>query len=511
MGSDDPLPSEETQLLAATTGDPGSINLRKRRLAGWRILPIAFVGGFTIAGTVPSILFVYQSILCQDVRRCTSAEKGTYRTTFAAATAFTNVISVLILGPAQRIGHWSRRAGLSLWLVARALSIFLFVLAGRRLTPPCCVHIQLRLSCRPVFYPQPEMLMILASSRSLVPAFAAQAFEGLSADNLLHFNLNAAYTETASDDGQVSRLFALSLGLFMAGMGFGPAASVLLPDPRLVFCLAAAMLTISVGYVLSLLVPWPEHRDRPQGAHELRKPFQWRNGLATLFGPLLFFWHHPSTLLHALALLAFTCGQAFFFPSLLIYASTDFGLDSRQIAVLITVICAASSVNLLVLTLLPRLSQVIAPLTFEYPPSRISSETLCACWSMLIFSVASFGLVALGSDKSRLYTLAILCSLGNATPPFVKSHLIARLPQPLQPPALASVALCETAGSLLSPLVVGGAWARGLVDPDTFPIFALITAILVIAANVAFSAAAACAFPAQRLAKDVDGERRQEE
>lgn len=132
MESDESVPNEETRLLAPpTTGDPGSTNVRSQRQAGWRIVPIAFVGGFTIAGTVPSILFVYQSILCHDVRRSNSTEKEAYRTTFAAATTLTNVLSILMLGPAQRIGHWSRRAGLSLWLAARGLSVLLFALAGR--------------------------------------------------------------------------------------------------------------------------------------------------------------------------------------------------------------------------------------------------------------------------------------------------------------------------------------------------------------------------------------------
>jgi hypothetical protein len=60
------------------------------------------------------------------------------------------------------------------------------------------------------------MCVPIATGRSLVLAFTAQVLEGLSVDNLFHFHLNAAYVETASDDGQVSRLFALSLGLFMA-------------------------------------------------------------------------------------------------------------------------------------------------------------------------------------------------------------------------------------------------------------------------------------------------------
>jgi hypothetical protein len=351
----------------------------------------------------------------------------------------------------------------------------------------------------------------IATSRSLVLAFTAQAFEGLSVDNLFHFNLNAAYVETASDDGQVSRLFALSLGLFMAGMALGPAASSVFPDPRLAFCLAAALLAISLGYVVSSLVPWPQHRDRPQGAEEPRKDVGFRSGLATLFDPLAFFWHHPSTILHGLALLAFTCGQAFFFPSLLIYASTNFGWTSQQIAVLVTVVCAASSLNLLLITLLPRLFKFISPTASDMYTRHIGWETVSACWSMLIFSVASFCLVTIGHSRPQLYTFAILCSLGNATPPFVKSHLTTRLPKHLQPPALAALALCETTGSLLSPLVVGGAWARGLIDTDTFPIFAAITASLVLAANIAFCAAASCAFPAKHMSEDANGERRQEE
>jgi hypothetical protein len=333
-------------------------------------------------------------------------------------------------------------------------------------------------------------------------------------DNLFHFCLNAAYVETTSHDEQISRLFALSLGLFMAGMAVGPAVSSALPDPRLAFCLAAALLAIALAYIMSSLVPWPPGRDSSQSATGPGKAVQLRAGFATFFEPLAFFWHHPGTLLHGFALLAFTCGQAFFFPSLLIHASTNFGLNNRQIAGLVTLVCAASSLNLLLITFLPRLCESISCLAsghLRHLRRHISWDIFCACCSMLIFSMASAYLVTIWHSKLQLYVLAILCSLGNAAPALVKSHLTTRLPKQLQPPALAAVALCETIGSLLSPLVVGGAWARGLVGSDTLPIFSLVTASLVMAANVAFSIAAGCHFPAKHLAEDTNAEEQSSE
>lgn len=134
---------EETGLLASSPpsrdGSDRSILLLRSRRVSWCILPVAFVGGFGIVGTIPAILFMYQSIVCEDVHRCSPQEDETYRTVVAVATTITNALSLVMLGPVQRLSRWRQQAGLSVWLVARGSSLLLFYLACATF-PRSCVR-----------------------------------------------------------------------------------------------------------------------------------------------------------------------------------------------------------------------------------------------------------------------------------------------------------------------------------------------------------------------------------
>jgi hypothetical protein len=137
--SDSPVvsPTEETSLLGTNEPTRHSSSFlrffaqeRKPHLTT-RILPLALVGGFGIAGTVAAIMSVYMYLVCEDAKQCRKkGKKEDLAKTVATATTVTNVLSLLLLGPVQRVGRRSRRAGLGLWLTARGMSLSVFLVAG---------------------------------------------------------------------------------------------------------------------------------------------------------------------------------------------------------------------------------------------------------------------------------------------------------------------------------------------------------------------------------------------
>ncbi|KAL9084061.1 MAG: hypothetical protein Q9165_008262 [Trypethelium subeluteriae] len=402
------------------------------------ILPIALLSALAMAATAATQLYSYGEILCQDSTNCQDEEKKKYSGSVASATFVANILSLLALGMFENLAKRNPRAGLAIWTLVRAMS------AGA--------------------------LILGVSFRNIAVALSSQMFEGLASDNILHFNLNAIYVQH-QDSILVPRLIGISLALYMVGISVSPSLASILPTVQSSFAMAILLFGASSFH---LLVGVRTHKA-PQSAlqQEADHPAQTAATLQDSHPSLI---HSCSaairalassirtlfrvrvSILPALALLLYNAVQSYAFSAIMLQTSFSFGFSSRENGFLISIAHGVAAVYLFTTyTMVPKIREGLRRAVVREEQSDQHScprEAYLALISIAVQAVA-FGLFALANRPWQVYLTVALFSLGLAFPSFVKSYFVTLFREsPTQ--AMASLAVMESIGSTLAPLVFGG-------------------------------------------------------
>jgi hypothetical protein len=91
------------------------------------VLPLALLSALAMSSTSATAYFTYGTIICKDQTRCSGREVNRFVRYVAIATAVSNVLGLIALGPLQRITKTKLKRGLTFWITVRSFSpIMLF-------------------------------------------------------------------------------------------------------------------------------------------------------------------------------------------------------------------------------------------------------------------------------------------------------------------------------------------------------------------------------------------------
>lgn len=311
-------------------------------------------------------------------------------------------------------------------------------------------------------------------------ALGGQILQGLASDNLLHFNLNSIYTY-ASSTHAISMLMGSSLALYMIGMAVGPAVAGFLPSFTWTFAVAAALFSITMIYVL-MVIPSHRHASPVNSEPTLEASNDKFNHFAAVLAPARLFYERPRSIIQGLSLFFYNMVQGYLINLIFVFASVQFSFTSRENGFLLSLIAVVAATYLLgSLFIVPRL---ISWLGWPLSPSNIATphphgtgaddypsihrgrkfDLVSGALAILTQTVAAATLSQV-HHPSLIYIGASLTALGLAAPSFVKSYFVASLPDATQ--GVAALALMETSGGLVSPLVLG-AWQAQHPDNSVF-------------------------------------------
>lgn len=308
--------------------------------------------------------------------------------------------------------------------------------------------------------------------KSIHIAIAGRLFEGLATDNILQYALAAIYIRT-KEEGRFSRLMGTSMALYMSGMSMGPTIVTLLPNFFLSFAVAISLLAISFCYLWTFV---PLTADDPE-----RIAFRSTDASNTsLFEPIYIFYREPLITLPALSILLYNCAQAYLFPLIMVHAALKFGFTSVENGYLISVAAASSSVYLLfALYVVPKMHRYLgrsrtqrsaqdtssshemddAPHKSNSTRYHLNGDFTFALLSMSV-QLAVLPCFTTVQVSEALYGLVALIALGLGAPSFIKSHAVMVAQD--RDSVVAGLAVAESIGGLVSPVVLGA--AQSLLD-----------------------------------------------
>ncbi|KAK0640514.1 hypothetical protein DIS24_g9245 [Lasiodiplodia hormozganensis] len=338
--------------------------------------------------------------------------------------------------------------------------------------------------------------MVLAAGvhySSIWLALSGRVLEGCATDNVLQLVLNTLYLR-ASEQTQVSRLFGLSLALFMVGQGLSPIISGLFADFRASFAMATLLFGLCFSYTWLLPTACiPEEQPAQAGGVEDEDRPQTKTTPATvlLLHPLRAAVRTRALWAPEAALLLFLAATSYLYPAILVFASTRHGFTAAQNGWIVSLTAASCSCSLLAVHVVwPRLRGLVAaadpdPVNNEAPSrARVAFDANYrnAAASMLLLA-AVCPAIGLTTRAWQVYALAAVAALGLSAPAFVKSHAVGLLVEndddDDRTQALTALALMETCGALLSPVVLGVA-AREDGSSVFFVAAALVVAALAV-------------------------------
>ncbi|KAI0107201.1 MFS general substrate transporter [Nemania sp. FL0031] len=429
-----------------------------------RVLFLSFSASVAIAATAPTTVYAYAYILCRDPTHCKDGEEALYAGASALATVISNSCGILALGPLQKVMKPRPKAGLYLWMVARASSV--------------------------------AVLVVAVTYKSIVLALVGRIFEGFATDNLLHFILNSIYI-SVGDTNHFSQLMGTSLALYMVGMFSSPIVAGLFANFFSSFIMALSIFAISIMYI-ALLVPMVEKTPVDVEPETLRNVKVTTFGsIQSLIGPLVNLFSNKGSLLIGLALLFFNMSQAYLFPALMVFGSLRFSFTGRQNGYLISIAAGVSAFYLLIVSYgFPKLRTWLRKKHVPTRETGLSDEEetsenagwrrpwnrdyLYAVLSMLV-QVAVLPCIMLTTAAWQVFALVSFLALGLAAPSFIKSYGASLVND--GPVAVASWAMMESLGGLLSALVLGG-WQNIMGIESVFFIAAGLVSIAIVLITV---------------------------
>lgn len=321
--------------------------------------------------------------------------------------------------------------------------------------------------------------------KSIALALVGRIFEGLATDNLLHFILSSIYI-SVGDTENFSQLMGTSLALYMAGMFSSPIVAGLFRDFSSSFIMALSIFAVSIIYI-ALFVPVV--KSETVGNVKVAT----FGSIRSLIGPLVDMFSNKGSLLIGLALLVFNMSQAYLFPALMVFGSLRFSFSGRQNGYLISIAAGVSALYLLTVSYgLPNLrnwrKRKHVPIGENGPVEegeryegagwrrRWNRDFLYALLSMSVQLVV-LPCIVFTTVAWQVFALVGLLALGLAAPSFIKSYGASLVND--GPVAVASWAMMESLGGLLSALVLGG-WQNVMGVESVFFVAAGLVGIAII-------------------------------
>ncbi|KAI0182492.1 hypothetical protein EV127DRAFT_378663 [Xylaria flabelliformis] len=408
------------------------------------VLPLSLLSALALASTSATQIYTYAVIICRDPRRCDEDERRKFSASVAIATTAASVCAIFSLRGFEALCKRTTRVGPTIWLAVRSLSVL--------------------------------MLNLGVLTGNIKIAMCSQIFEGLASDNILHFNLNSLYVR-AGGNTQISKLIGSSLALYMIGISLSPSIAAVLGDYRDSFVLAYGLFLVAFVYlVVAVRVPplRPLTPERLLAAEFTERPEQERpkiflSLLGLVTSHFQFVTEDFRRVPPGLALFFYNMTQSYIFSALMVHTSINFQFSSRENGFLLTIIHVVASLYLLtVLFLIPKIIRKTR--AKRQRPPRINGEcqergealgfngarrdSLLALVSLLV-QTAAVTSVGFAKERWQVYSISILLALGLCCPGFLKSYFAALFEPDKKPQALAYLAVMESCGSLLAPVILG--------------------------------------------------------
>jgi hypothetical protein len=278
--------------------------------------------------------------------------------------------------------------------------------------------------------------------------------------------LNAIYVQAPRQI--VSKLIGTSVAMFMIGISVSPTIAGVLPDFRMSFIMAMILFAITLLYIL-ICVPNGSIKRSPSNdsrsaaintlaKHEYRKTTI-SNFMKTTMAPLSLLSMKPPAWIPAIALFLYNLIQSYAFTAIMVHTSIEFGFSSKKNGFLISIVHGVASIYLLLTLFLgPFLANFVCNSTRkkEKPlKSRARTDASLAVSAMFTQSLALF-MLGFATLEWQVYGSVALCAFGLSAPSFVKAYFVTIFDKSDGPQAVAALAIMETIGGLVAPLVFGG-------------------------------------------------------
>ena len=248
---------------------------------------------------------------------------------------------------------------------------------------------------------------------------------------------------------------AESMAFTLLGSSLGPVAAGLCPDFRSRILVAVGTLAVGAAYVcLASKVPTRKNEGRHSSAGENTASRSGSSQSATipsrmvrgLFSHLAILSSEPTFLYANFTLMLYTIGQAYVLPAIMVYASGHYGFTDRQNSWLLSLVTAVSASFIFAVRFAQRKIWGMA--------SDATHNLAVALVGMVALAV-SLPLVMKTKESGQMYLVASSMSLGLSSSSFIKTYGLLPLQHPEE--GTAALAIFETVGSFLSPLILGAA------------------------------------------------------
>lgn len=312
--------------------------------------------------------------------------------------------------------------------------------------------------------------------KSMPLAFVGRIFEGFATDNLLHYNLNAIFVASVPDEKRFSRLVGTSLALYLAGMALSPTLAALLPTFFMSFFLALVLFAVAALY-LAVFIPtvWKTHTPGTNTSAKTKL-----GSFLSLQRPLVNLIGDRDIILPGVALLLYNTTLAYIFPALMVYTTLEFAFTSRQNGFLISIAAGVSAFSLfLAFYVFPWVKKVTSTKD-QIPGTTASSvkQNLVFAMSSMFLQLIALTAMPFTTNGWQVLPLVALLAFGIAAPGFLKNYGVALAVD--KSAAVASLAMMEILGGLLSVLVLG-AWQSWLGHTSVFWAAAGLVAVALLA------------------------------
>jgi len=185
----------------------------------------------------------------------------------------------------------------------------------------------------------------------------------------------------------------------------------------------------------------------------------------------LYIYREPIVLFPSLATLFYNSAQAHLFPAIMVHAAVKFGFTSTENGYIISLAAGTSSIYLfIVLYAIPQIRKKFGPAEVEEvqgnglpgcETSIVESGTVKYYFTRdLFYALVSMSIqliflpfFAIAGTAREMYGLVVLIALGLAAPSFMKSYAITGTHA--RDSVMASIAVSESVGGLLSPIALG--------------------------------------------------------
>ena len=290
-------------------------------------------------------------------------------------------------------------------------------------------------------------------------ALSGRVFEGLASDNLLHFSLNAVYAQSPDQD-KISSLMGYSLAFYMIGISVSPFIAGLFANFTVSFFMAFGFFAVSIVYLQTVVgashieqVPMNGYDRNDKNLTSTR-----RKWLKTAISPLKTFQTNPLHIFTGVSLFLYNIVQSYVFQAFMVHTSVRFGFTGKSNGFVLSIAHSVAAAYILVtLFAMPKISRCIRSSrsdTGSTSGSRVRDLVLAL--TSLVVQILSLVALGLATRPWQVYCIAASLAVGLCTPSFIKAYSMSLFASIEKPAALAALAMVETLGSVLGPVVLGG-------------------------------------------------------